>query len=158
MRPIVVFLQAIPVFAFAPALTLWFGFGVAPKIIMAVLIIYFPVASNFFDGLTRTPPGWLDLARTMGANERQIMRRIRIPAAIPSLASGLRLAAVYAPIGVFFGEWVGSSWGLGYLVSLANGRAKIDLMFAAIIVLALFTVALFAAMDTLCRRLTDRMS
>ncbi len=158
MRPIVVFLQAIPVFALAPVLTLWLGYGVASKIAIAVLIIYFPVASNFFDGLNRTPQGWLDLARTMGASDARIMWRVRIPAATPSLASGLRLAAVYAPIGVFFGEWVGSSWGLGYLVSLANGRAKIDLMFAAIIVLAIFTVALFASMDHLCKRLTERVS
>ena len=82
----------------------------------------------------RTPPKWLDLAKVMCAKPRQIMWRIRIPAALPNLTSGLRLAAVYAPIGAIIGEWVGSSKGLGYLMLLANGRAKIDLMFAALLV------------------------
>ena len=158
VRPVLVFTQAVPVFALAPVLTLWFGYGLWSKIAMAVLIIYFPVTSAFFDGLTRTPQGFLDLARTMGAAPRRIMWRVRIPAAIPSLASGMRLAAVYAPIGAVIGEWVGASKGLGHLMLLANGRAKVDLMFAALIVLALFTVLLHAAVDRMARSLTERMS
>ena len=89
-----------------------------------------------------TPKGMLDLAKVMQAKPWQVMRHIRIPAALPGLASGLRLAAVYAPIGAIIGEWVGASQGLGYLMLLANGRAKIDLMFAALIVLAVFTLFL----------------
>ena len=147
LRPMLVLSQAVPVFALAPVLTLWFGYGLWSKIAMALLIIYFPVTSTFFDGLMRTPQGWLDLGRTMGATPAQAMWRIRIPAALPSLASGLRLAAVYAPIGAIIGEWVGASRGLGYLMLLANGRAKIDLMFAALIVLALFTLMLHMAID-----------
>jgi putative hydroxymethylpyrimidine transport system permease protein len=158
VRPILVFTQAVPVFALAPVLTLWFGYGLWSKIAMAVLIIYFPVTSAFFDGLTRTPQGFLDLARTMGAPPARVMRRVRIPAAIPSLASGMRLAAVYAPIGAVIGEWVGASKGLGHLMLLANARAKVDLMFAALIVLALFTVLLHAAVDRAARRLTERMA
>lgn len=158
IRPILVFTQAVPVFALAPVLVLWFGYGLWSKIAMAVLIIYFPVTSAFYDGLTRTPQGWLDLARTMGASPASIMWRIRVPAAIPSLASGLRLAAVYAPIGAIIGEWVGASRGLGYLMLLANGRARVDLMFAALLVLAVFTVLLHTAVDHGARRLTERMS
>lgn len=148
-RPVLVFSQAVPVFALAPLLTLWLGYGLAAKVVMAVLIIFFPVASAFLDGLMATPPGFLDLARCMGATRTRIMTRVRIPAALPALASGLRLAAVYAPIGAVIGEWVGSSRGLGYLMLLANGRAKTDLMFAALLVLALFTVLLHAAVDRL---------
>lgn len=158
IRPILVFTQAVPVFALAPVLTLWFGYGLWSKVLMAVLIIYFPVTSAFYDGLTRTPQGWLDLARTMGASPARIMWRVRIPAAVPALASGLRLAAVYAPIGAVIGEWVGASRGLGHLMLLANGRAKVDLMFAALLVLAVFTVLLHAAIDRAARRLTERMS
>lgn len=158
VRPILVFTQAVPVFALAPVLTLWFGYGLWSKIAMAVLIIYFPVTSAFYDGLSRTPQGWLDLARTMGASPARIMWRVRVPAAVPSLASGLRLAAVYAPIGAVIGEWVGASKGLGHLMLLANGRAKIDLMFAALLVLALFTVILHAVVDRVARVLTERMS
>ncbi len=155
IRPMLVFSQAVPVFALAPILTLWLGYGLWSKVAMALLIIYFPVTSAFFDALMRTPPDWLGLARVMSAGRARTMWRIRIPAALPGFASGLRLAAVYAPIGAIIGEWVGASRGLGYLMLLANGRAKIDLMFAALIVLALFTLALHAAVDALCRRLLD---
>lgn len=158
IRPVLVFSQAVPVFALAPVLTLWLGYGLWSKIVMALLIIYFPVTSAFYDGLMRTPPGYLDLARSMGAVPARTLVFVRIPAAVPSLASGLRLAAVYAPIGAIIGEWVGASEGLGYLMLLANGRAKIDLMFAALIVLAVFTVLLHTTVDWLCRRLSDRFT
>ncbi len=155
LRPMLVFSQAVPVFALAPILTLWLGYGLWSKVVMALLIIYFPVTSAFFDALMRTPQGWLELARVMGATPARVMLRIRVPAAMPGFASGLRLAAVYAPIGAIIGEWVGASQGLGYLMLLANGRAKIDLMFAALIVLAVLTLLLHAAVDTACRRLWD---
>ena len=158
LRPILVLTQAFPVFALAPILVIWFGFGIEPKIAMAVLIIYFPVTSAFFDGLRATPPGYLDLAKTMGATPAHAMWRIRIPAAIPSLCSGLRLAAIYAPIGAFIGEWVGGGEGLGYLMTYANSRTKIDLLFAALVVFAAMTVALHAVTDRLCARLTDRFA
>lgn len=153
LGPILVFSQAIPVFALAPVLTLWLGYGLWSKIAMAVLIIYFPVTSSFLDGLLQTPKGYLDLAASMRANRVRTLRYIQIPAALPSLGTGLKLAAVYAPIGAVIGEWVGASQGLGYLMLLANGRAKIDLMFAAVIVLCLMSVTLFLIFDTLARRL-----
>ena len=154
LLPILVFTQAVPVFALAPILTLWFGYGMASKIVMAVLIIYFPVTSAFHDGLTRVDSGLMDLARTMGATRWQVMRRIRIPHALPSLGTGLRLAAVYAPIGAVIGEWVGASKGLGYLMLLANGRVKIDLMFASLIALALLTVVLHKLVAVLADHLS----
>ncbi|MBE3638649.1 ABC transporter permease [Mangrovicoccus algicola] len=157
IRPALVLTQALPVFALAPILTLWLGYGLWSKVLMAVLIIYFPVASAFFDGLMRTPPGWTDLARVMGAPGRRILWHVRVPAAVPALASGLRLAAVYAPIGAIIGEWVGASQGLGYLMLLANGRAKIDLMFAALIVLAVMTLLLHRAVGWACDRAVARM-
>ena len=156
VRPMLVFSQAVPVFALAPILTLWLGYGVASKIAMALLIIYFPVTSAFFDALMRTPGLWVDMARVMGAGPARIMRHLRIPAALPGLGTGLRLAAVYAPLGAVIGEWVGASKGLGYLMLLANGRSKTDLMFAALIVLAVLTVLLHAAVDRACRATLDR--
>ncbi len=151
VQPLLVFTQALPVFALAPILTLWLGFGLWSKVAMAVLIIYFPVTSAFLDGLMRTPQGYLDLARTMQASPARILWHIRIPAALPSLASGLRLAAVYAPIGAVIGEWVGASRGLGYLMLLANGRAKTDLMFAAMLTLGVFSIVLHLLMARLTR-------
>ena len=157
VRPMMVLSQALPVFALAPLLTLWLGYGLWPKILMALLIIYFPVTSAFFDGLMNTPKGMLDLSRVMNGTPWRIMLNLRIPAAVPGLASGLRLAAVYAPIGAIIGEWVGASEGLGYLMLLANGRAKIDLMFAALIVLVVMTLILHWSIDRLGNSLTARM-
>lgn len=147
VMPLLIFTQAVPVFALAPILTLWFGYGIASKVVMSVLIIYFPVTSAFYDGLTRIPQGMLDMGRMMDGTEVQIMRRIRIPHALPSLGTGLKLAAVYAPIGAVIGEWVGASKGLGYLMLFANGRAKTDLMFASLITLAAMTIALYLAIN-----------
>lgn len=140
LRPILTFSQTIPVFALAPILTLWLGFGMAPKVAMTVLIVFFPVASAFLDGLSRTPQPALDLAQVMGASRVRTMRVLRIPAALPQLATGLRLAAVYAPIGAVIGEWVGGARGLGALMIHANGRMKTDLVFAALLVLSVMTV------------------
>lgn len=153
VMPLLIFTQAVPVFALAPILTLWFGYGIASKIVMAVLIIYFPVTSAFYDGLTRVPRDILDMARNMGGTKPQIMLRIRIPHALPSLGTGLKLAAVYAPIGAVIGEWVGASKGLGYLMLLANGRAKTDLMFATLLTLAIMTLILHFAVSKISDRL-----
>lgn len=153
IQPLLVFSQALPVFALAPILTLWLGYGLWSKVTMAVLIIYFPVTSAFFDGLMRTPKGYLDLAQTMQASPARILWHIRIPAALPSLGSGLRLAAVYAPIGAVIGEWVGASKGLGYLMLLANGRAKTDLMFAAMLTLGVFAVLLHITVKAATQRM-----
>ena len=94
LRPVLVFSQAVPVFALAPILTLWLGYGLWSKVAMALLIIYFPVTSAFFDALMRTPKGWLELGRVMGARPARLLWHIRVPAAMPGFASGLRLAAV----------------------------------------------------------------
>jgi putative hydroxymethylpyrimidine transport system permease protein len=145
--PVLVVSQAIPVFALAPILTLWLGYGIASKVAMATLIIYFPVTAAFFDGLRRTDPGWLDLAQAMDGRRWRILAHVRIPAALPALSSGLRVATAVAPIGAIVGEWVGASAGLGYLMLHANARMQVDVMFAALFVLAVFAVALYFAVD-----------
>ena len=156
LRPIIVFAQAVPVFALAPIITLWLGYGIASKILIVVLVIYFPIASSFFDGMMRTPQGYLDLARVMDSKPLRVIFHLRVPHALPSFASGLRLAAVYAPFGAVIGEWVGASKGLGHLMLLANGRAQTDLMFAGLFVLAAFTVLLYNIVDRIGIWLTQR--
>lgn len=153
LLPLLVASQAIPVFAIAPLLTLWLGFGLGSKVAMATIIIFFPVATAFYDGLRRTEPGWIDLARTMGASPAAVLWQVRVPAALPSLASGLRVAAAVAPIGAVVGEWVGASAGLGYVMLQANGRSQTDMMFAALAVLATTAMALWFATDRLLRAL-----
>ena len=155
LLPVLIASQAVPVFAIAPLLVLWLGYGLASKVAMSLLIIYFPVAANFYDGLRHTPRGWLDLARVMLPEPRPwaVLRHIALPAALPALASGLRVAAAVAPIGAVLGEWVGSSAGLGHLMLYANSRMQIDLMFAALLVLAVLAVGLYFAVDAALRRL-----
>ncbi|MGK3142376.1 ABC transporter permease [Pantoea sp. C2G6] len=153
MMPLVITSQAIPVFALAPLLVLWFGFGMSAKVAMAVLVIFFPVTSAFFDGLRRVSPGYLDLARTLGASRRAQLRHVRLMAALPALASGLRMAAAVAPIGAIIGEWVGSAEGLGYVMLNANARMQSDLCFAALFILVLMTLLLWLIVNALLRRL-----
>jgi len=155
LLPILVVSQAVPVFALAPVLVLWLGYGMASKVAMASIIIYFPVTAAFYDGLKRTDPGWLDLASAMGASRWATLRHVRVPAALPALASGLRVATAVAPIGAVVGEWVGSSAGLGYLMLHANARVQIDLMFAALLTLALVAVALYFGVDAALKRLVS---
>ena len=151
LMPVLVVSQAIPVFALAPVLVLWLGYGLLSKVAMATLIIYFPVTAAFFDGLRRTEPGWLDLARTMGGSRFHILRHIRIPAALPALSSGIRVATAVAPIGAVVGEWVGSSAGLGFLMLQSNARLQVDVMFAALVVLSLMSVGLYFSVDAALR-------
>ena len=125
----------------------------ASKVAMAVLIIFFPVASSFYHGLRRTEPDLLELARIMDASLISILRLLVIPAAIPALASGLRVAAAVAPIGAVVGEWVGSSAGLGFYMLHANARMQIDKMFAALALLSIASLIIYFLIDFIMDKL-----
>lgn len=157
LLPVMVVSQALPVFAIAPLLALWFGFGLASKIVMATIAIFFPVASAFHDGLARTDQQLLDLAKLYGASHAREVVLLRMPSALPSLITGIRLAAVYAPIGALIGEWVGAASGLGYAMLIANARAQTDVVFACLFLLAAMSVLLRALVDLLTRNLTPWM-
>lgn len=151
--PAIVTTQTLPVFAIAPLVVIWFGFGIGSKVAMAALIIFFPIASAFHDGLKSTDATWLDLARSWGANPAQTLLRVRIPAALPSLSSGLKIAATLAPIGAIVGEWAGASGGLGYVMLQANARVQTDLVFACLIILAVSAFLLRLVVSILCDRM-----
>ncbi|MGB6976802.1 MAG: ABC transporter permease [Gammaproteobacteria bacterium] len=151
LLPLVVISQAIPTFAVAPLLVIWFGYGMSSKIATTLLMLFFPITSAFFDGLRRTEPGWLDLANVLQGTRWRTLWYIRMPAALPSLASGLRVATGIAPIGAVIGEWVGSSRGLGFLMLNANARLQIDTMFAALLILIVFSLVLYFIVDRLLR-------
>ena len=156
--PLVIVSQAIPVIAIAPLLVLWLGYGMASKVAMAALVIFFPVVSSLYDGLRRTDVEWIELARTMGASPRAILLQIRLPAALPAFASGARIAAAVAPIGAVIGEWVGASAGLGFLMTQSLARGQTPLAFAALFVLCLLGLALYYATDRAARRLVPWQS
>ncbi len=153
LMPIVVISQAIPVFALAPILVLWIGYGLASKIAMATIIIYFPITAALLDGLVRTNKEQIYLAKIMGASSWSIIKNIKLPSAMPSFASGVRIGAAVAPIGAVVGEWVGSSGGLGYLMLHANAKMQIDLMFAALFILALIATLTYFSIDKLMKNL-----
>ena len=152
LLPVLVISQAIPVFAIAPILVLWLGYGMPSKIVMAILIIYFPVTAACYDGLRNTPQAWLDLAKTFKPSPLRLLLKVRLPAALPAFASGFRIAVSVAPIGAVIGEWVGSSEGLGYLMIHANARMQVDLMFAALLILVAISLSLYFSIDWLLRR------
>ena len=147
LLPVLVISQAITVFALAPLLVLWLGYGMSSKIAMAVLIIFFPVTAAFYNGMRSTEPEWLELAQVMNAKPMAIIRHIRIPSALPAFASGLRVATAVAPIGAVVGEWVGSSRGLGFYMLHANARMQIDIMFAALSLLCIVALMLYSLVD-----------
>lgn len=156
--PLVIASQAVPVIAIAPLLVLWLGYGMASKVVMAALVIFFPVVSSLYDGLRRTDEGWLELAHTMDAPPWAILLQIRLPAALPAFASGARIAAAVAPIGAVIGEWVGASAGLGYLMTQQLARGQTPLAFAALFVLCLLGIGLYAVTDRVLRRLVPWQS
>ncbi|MFC5991813.1 ABC transporter permease [Limoniibacter endophyticus] len=147
--PLVLVAQALPVFAIAPLLVLWFGFGTTSKVVMTSLIIFFPVASAFADGIRRTDRDLLDFCALTDGTHRQILWRVRLPLALPGLVSGLRVAAPLAPLGAIVGEWVGASGGLGFIMLQANARMQTADVFAGLAILAFLTLALRAAIDLL---------
>lgn len=151
--PVVIVSQTLPVFAIAPLLVVWLGYGLVSKITMAALIIYFPVATAYAEAMARVDRQLLDLARLYGATRRQYLWRVRAPGGLPGLVAGLKVAATVAPIGAVVGEWVGASAGLGYIMLYANARLQTDTLFAALFLLAVLALVLRAAVDTLAERM-----
>lgn len=153
LLPILLISQVIPTFAIAPLLVIWLGYGMSSKITTTAIMLFFPITSAFFDGLRYTHPDLLDLARTMNAKKWRLFWHIRIPAALPHLASGLRIAVIAAPISAVIGEWVGASHGLGFLILNANARMQIDLMFAALATLTLLSLFLYYLTTTFLKKM-----
>lgn len=143
LYPLVIASQAVPVFALAPLLVIWFGFGTMPKVLMAAVIVFFPICVNQVVGLRSADPGAIDVMRSYGAGELRIFRSVRFPASIPYLLAGTQLGATYAVIGAVIAEWLGANKGLGYRMVAANANASTDLVFAAIFVTAAAGIVLF---------------
>lgn len=141
--PLVVASQAVPIVALAPLLLVWFGYGLAPKVIVTALVAFFPIVVTTVDGLRSTDRETLDLLRTMGAGGWTRFRLVKAPSALPSLFSGARIGISVAVIGAVFGEYVGAKEGLGYLMNISSGRLLTARVFACVILLALMAVLLF---------------
>jgi ABC-type nitrate/sulfonate/bicarbonate transport system permease component len=124
-------------------LILWFGFGLAPKVIVVVLVCFFPMAISTFDGLTSTDPDYVSLLRAIGASRQQIWKFVRLPAAMPAFFSGLRVAVTYSVVGATIAEWVGGSDGLGLYMLRSKNALATDQVFVGIAVTTLLSIGLF---------------
>lgn len=143
LYPLLIASQTVPVTVIAPLLLIFLGYGIAPKIVLVTLICFFPIAVNTVDGLRAVDAEAITLLRTFGATDRQIIAKVRWPAALPFFFSGLRLAATYSVIGAVFGELLGASSGLGYYIRAQTPRFKTAEVYAATLILILLGVALF---------------
>jgi len=142
--PLLIASQNVPVFAIAPLLVVWFGYGYGPKVVMAAIIVFFPITVSALDGLKRTDPDQLRLFQTLGASPAQTLWKLRLPAALPALFSGLKIGAIYSTIGAVIGEWVGAGAGLGYLMLSANAQLRVAEVFGAIVCLIPVGLSLLA--------------
>jgi len=150
--PLLVASQTVPIIVVAPILVVWFGFGIGPKLAIIALICFFPITVNSLDGLRSVDPDAVKMMRTLDADRWQIFRRVEAPTALPHAFSGAKVAVAVAVIGAVFGEWVGSSEGLGHLILVSNNSLQTARIFAAVAVLSSIAICLFAALALLERR------
>lgn len=151
MYPLLVTMQAIPKIAIAPILVIWFGFGLTPKILTAFLVAVFPVVVNTAMGFKQTPVEMIYLARSMGASNWTTFTKFRLPTALPSIFTGLKVAAALAVVGSVSGEFVAANEGLGYLLLTASSTIDSAGVFAGVIALAAQGILLYGAVEVLER-------
>jgi len=152
--PLLVASQSVPKIAIAPLLIFWAGIGIFPKVLVAFAISFFPIVIDTVVGLRSVEPEMLHLARSMGAGERRIFVKIRIPSALPNIFAGFKVAVTLAVVGAIVGEFIQADRGLGYVLQQATGTLNTRLGFAAILTLALIGIALFGAVEIIERWLT----
>ena len=143
LYPILVASQTVQILAIAPLLIIWFGFGLAPKVFIVVLICFFPLALNTADGLASANPEQVNLLKTMNARRGQIWRMVRLPSAMPAFFTGLRIAVTYSVVGATIGEWVGGTGGLGLYMLRSKNALATDQVFVAIVVTSAISIGLF---------------
>jgi ABC-type nitrate/sulfonate/bicarbonate transport system permease component len=151
MYPLLVFSQTVPIIAIAPLLIIWFGYGILPKVVVVALVCFFPVAVSMVEGMEAADPGMVDLLRVMGSTRWQLIKLVRLPAALPSFFSGLKIAGTYAVMGAVIGEWLGATSGLGVYMTRATHAYQTDRVFAAIIIISLVSLLLFGLINLLAR-------
>jgi len=142
--PVLVVSQTVPTIAIAPLLVIWFGYGILPKLIVVALICFFPVVINTADGLRSADPELIALLRTMGASKRDVFLKVRLPGALPTIISGVKIAITYSVVGAIMGEWVGASRGLGIFMLRATNSFRTDWVFVSIGITAFLSVLLFS--------------
>jgi putative hydroxymethylpyrimidine transport system permease protein len=149
--PLLIGSQTIPIVVLAPILVILLGYGLLPKVVIVALICFFPIVVNGLDGLRLVDDDFIRMMRTLDASRWAIFRKVEFPGALPSIFSGMRVAATFAAIGAVFGEWAGASQGLGYLIQASTPNLQTARIFAAILLLTLIAMALFGLVSLLER-------
>ena len=155
LYPILLGLQSVPKVAVAPLVILWFGLSEWPKIIVVVLVCFFPILINMVAGLEAVPKTMLDLMRSLGASPHMVFRRLRVPVALPHFFTGCKVAVTFAVIGAVISEFVAAQDGLGYLILISTAQSQTSLAFAAIALLTILSIALFHGVEFIERRVVD---
>jgi NitT/TauT family transport system permease protein len=148
-NPYILASQAMPKLALAPIMVIWLGFGIAPKVVITALICFFPLLENTIIGLTSANPYQLELFRALTASRWQTFFKLRIPAALPVIFAGLRVAITLAVVGAVVGEYVGANRGLGALIIATQGNFDTPLMFAVFVYLTVIGIVLYKIMELL---------
>ena len=143
LYPLLVISQTVPTVAIAPLLVIWFGYGIWPKVIVVGLICFFPIVVNTADGLRSADPELIALLRTMGASRADTFFQVRLPGAMPTIFTGVKIAITYSVVGAILGEWVGASQGLGIFMLRATNSFRTDWVFVSIAITALLSIVLF---------------
>ncbi|MBU3159958.1 ABC transporter permease [Clostridium frigoris] len=143
LYPIIVVSQTIPIIVLAPLFIIWFGFGIMPKIVVVVLVCFFPIVVSLSDGLQSVDNDMVNLLKTMGAGRFQIFTMVKLPSSTVNFFSGLRIAATYSIMGAVTGEWLGGDKGLGVYMIRAKNSYSLDKVFAVIIIIVILSMALF---------------
>jgi ABC-type nitrate/sulfonate/bicarbonate transport system permease component len=151
LYPLLVVSQNVPFVVIAPLIVVWFGFGVAPKVLVVSAVCFFPIAVNTTEGLLAADRDLLELVRSMGGSRWQALRVVRLPSALPAFFSGLKIAATYAVLAAVIGEWVGASSGLGLFITRAQASFRTDRVFVAVVIVSAISIGLFALVEVLAR-------
>ncbi|HXU65847.1 MAG TPA: ABC transporter permease [Casimicrobiaceae bacterium] len=155
LYPLVVLFQTVPKVALAPLFILWFGFDLAPKVVLIVVIAFFPVAINMMVGLQNVDPNLIALMRSVGASRNEILMRIQVPNSLPYLMAGLKVAVTLAVIGAIVGEFAGAQAGLGYMIQFASTQMQTSLVFAALVEVSVLGLLFYYVIEWIERRYVD---
>lgn len=147
LYPLIVLFQNVPKVALAPIFILWFGFDLAPKVALIVVIAFFPVAIDMLAGLQSVEPSFVALMQSVGASRGKILMRVRIPHSLPHLIAGLKVAITFSVIGAIVGEFAGANQGLGYVIEFASTQLDTPLIFAALVVVSLLGLAFYYVVE-----------
>ena len=145
--PLIVLFQNVPKVALAPIFILWFGYGLAPKVGLIMVIAFFPVTLSMLAGMESVDPSLLALMRSVGTGATDILFKIRVPHSLPSLMAGLKIAATFSVIGAIVGEFAGASAGLGYVIQFASTQLDTPLVFAALVIVSILGVGFYYATE-----------